>query len=1087
MLAALLFTLSFQEPAPPPRPAETAQQPQAPKGGRGVRRKEGGSATSTGTDPLAELARFRHLGPAVTSGRVVGFAVHPTDRTRYFVAVASGGVWKTVNSGTTWTPVFDKQGSYSIGQVVMDPKNPDVIWVGTGENNNQRSVGYGDGVYKSRDGGQTWENVGLKASEHVGRIVIHPKESDTVYVAAQGPLWSGGGDRGLYRTADGGKTWAKLLDIDENTGVTDVALDPRNPDVILAATHQRRRHQWTIVHGGPGSGLHRSTDAGKTWKKVTAGLPTAELGRIGLAVLPADPSVVYATVEAAAGEGGVFRSTDFGVTWQRRNPFDAQAQYYSQPVADPVNKDRVYVMNTVLQVSDDGGTTLRPLGERFKHVDNHALWIDPRNPNYYLVGCDGGVYESFDRAANWHFKGNLPVTQFYDIGVDQNPAVGAFYHVYGGTQDNFTLGGPARTRSINGIPNNDWFVVQGGDGFHCAVDPTDPMTVYGEYQHGGLCRYDRRTGTRVDIRPLPAPGEPPLRWHWDSPLVVSPHAPKRLYFAANRLFRSDDRGDSWTPVSPDLSRQLDRDALPVMGKIWWPDAVFKHGSTSLYGSIVALAESPLKEGELYAGTDDGLIRVSDDGGKTWRKTETFPGVPERTYVSKLVASRHAAGTVYAAFDNHKQGDFKPYLLKTTDAGKTWASVAGDLPARGTVYAIAEDHKTPNLLFCGTEFGLFVTWDGGGKWQRLPGLPTVQVKDLAIQRPNDDLVVGTFGRGIYVLDDLAALRAWTPAVAEKPGHLFPTRDAVLFTPSAPLGGAGNGELGASHYAADNPPAGAVFIAHIKDNPPTLKQKREAAEAAARKDKKEPPYPKPEVLRAEAEEEGASATLTICDDAGAVVRALAASPAAGFQRLTWDFRDSGGFLAGPGSYTATLGRRVNGTATVLAGPLPFRVAPDVVGPMTADQHKQAGEFAKQVRRLRQTLTATSTAVGELTTRLEAIRTAADLLPPTNEPVRAKARELLAGLRVLGRDLTGDGFLAGRNEATPVSVGERVQFAANANRGSVHPPTGTQKQAAADAAELLTAAGDKLRAVQAEAEKLEQALAEAGVPYSPPGVPK
>ncbi len=824
-------------------------------------------------DAFAGL-RLRSLGPAVTSGRVVGFAVHPRNRAHYFVAVASGGVWKTTNAGTTWTPVFDNEGSFSIGCVVLDPKNPDVVWVGTGENNSQRSVAYGDGVYKSIDGGKTWKNVGLKTSEHIGKIVIDPRNSDVVYVAAQGPLWAPGGDRGLYKTTDGGQNWHKVLNISENTGVTDVVLDPRHPDVLLAAAYQRRRHVWTLINGGPESALHRSTDGGKTWTKVKAGLPDVDLGRIGLAVAPSEPDTVYAIVEAADKKGGIFRSLDRGVTWEKRNDFDQQAQYYSHVVVDPRDRERIYVMNVTIQVSDDGGKTLRPLGERWKHVDNHCMWIDPKNPNYYLVGCDGGIYESFDRAKTWHFKSNLPVTQFYDVAVDE---AAPFYHVYGGTQDNFTLGGPARSRSASGIMNADWFVAQDGDGFHCKVDPKNPNIVYAEAQYGVLVRFDRKTGQRVGIQPQPGKGEPPLRWNWDSPLIISPHANTRLYFAANCVFRSDDRGDSWTPVSGDLTRQIDRNALAVMGKVWGPDAVAKNLSTSFYGNIVALTESPKKEGLLYAGTDDGLIQVTEDGGKTWRKVAKFAGVPERTYVSKVVASLHAEQTVYAAFDNHKIGDFAPYLVKSADGGKTWLSVTGDLPARGSVLAIAEDHVNPNLLFVGTEFGLFFTADGGKKWQRLKsGLPTIQVKDLAIQRQMSDLVVGTFGRGFYVLDDYTPLRTFDAAHNEQ---LFPVRDAVLYIPTHRYGLKGKAFLGESFFTAENPPFGAAFTYHLKEAIKTKKQQRRDAEAAAAKKGEVPPYPTPEQLRAEAEEEEPTILLTVADADGKSVRTVTGPVTAG----------------------------------------------------------------------------------------------------------------------------------------------------------------------------------------------------------------
>jgi photosystem II stability/assembly factor-like uncharacterized protein len=532
--------------------------------------------------------KLRALGPAVTSGRVVGFAVHPTNPDHFYVAVASGGVWKTTNGGTSWTPVFDNEGSYSIGYVALDPKDPSVVWVGTGENNSQRSVGYGDGVYKSLDGGKNWKRMkDMQASEHIGKVLLDPRDSNTVYVAAQGPLWAPGGDRGLYKTTDGGANWAKVLYVSENTGVTDVILDPRHPDVLIAASYQRRRHVWTLIDGGPESALHKSTDGGKTWRKLAGGLPAGDLGRIGLAVAPSNPDVVYAIVEAADKKGGIFRSADRGETWERRNDFDQQAQYYAHLVVDPRDENRVYVMNVLIRVSDDGGKTLRALGERWKHVDNHTIWIDPRNPSHYRVGCDGGIYESRDRAATWQFHANLPVTQFYDIAIsDESP----WYHVYGGTQDNFSLGGPAKSKSIHGLMNQDWFVVQDGDGFQCKVDPKDANIVYAELQYGVLARFDRRTGQRLGIQPQPGPGEA-LRWNWDSPLVVSPHSHTRVYFAANKVFRSDDRGDTWKAIGGDLTRQLDRDKLAVMGKIQPADAVAKHLSTSFYGNCTALCES----------------------------------------------------------------------------------------------------------------------------------------------------------------------------------------------------------------------------------------------------------------------------------------------------------------------------------------------------------------------------------------------------------------------------------------------------------------------------------------------------------------
>ncbi len=851
-------------------------------------------------DPLSAATfsglRFRSIGPALTSGRVVAFAVHPEDSNHYFVAAASGGVWKTVNNGTSWTPVFDSQGSYSIGAVTLDPKNPSVVWVGTGENNNQRSVSYGDGVYKSEDGGRTWRNLGLRKSEHIARILIDPRDSNVVYVAAPGPLWKGGGDRGLYKSTDGGRNWTSLIKVGEYTGVADVILDPRNPDILLAATHQRQRRYFTLIHGGPESALWRSTDAGKTWSRVSSGLPSGELGRIGLNYAPSSPSILYAQVEAGEGRGGLFRSADNGVTWERRNNSDSQGQYYARVVVDPADADRVYIMNVNISVSNDGGRTLATLPSRSKHVDNHDIWIDPRNNSHYLVGCDGGVYETFDKAENWIFKANLPITQFYDIGVDE---AAPFYNVYGGTQDNFSFGCPSRTKNAHGISNTDCFVTHGGDGFHTRADPKDPNTVYATSQNGGLVRFDRRTGERVSIKPQPAKDDPPLRWNWDSPLLISPHSSTRLYFGGQRLFRSDDRGDSWRAVSPDLTRQLDRNTLPVMGKVWGPDAVQKHVSTALYGNLSAIAESPKQEGLIYTGADDGLLQVTEDGGKTWRKIDKIQGVPEDAYVARIVASQHDAGTVYAALENHQNGDFRPYLVKSSDRGKSWVSISGNLPENGNVWALAEDHVNPKLLFAGTEFGLYFTTIGGEKWIQLRGgLPVTQVRDLAIQKRENDLVLGTFGRGFYVLDDYTPLRNASAEMLKQESALFPVKNALSYIPAAPLGGGGKGMQGEAFYTAPNPPFGAVIGYHLRDGLRTRRQARQQRERDAARKGETLPYPTAEDFRAEAEEEPPAIVITVSDASGKVVRRFDGPAARGIQRVAWDLRGPAA-TAGPGA--------------------------------------------------------------------------------------------------------------------------------------------------------------------------------------------
>ncbi len=602
-------------------------------------------------DPLASAVgalRFRSIGPAVISGRISDLAIHPTNKSVWYVAAASGGLWKTTNAGTSFSPIFDGEGSYSIGEVVIDPNNHNVIWVGTGENNAQRSVSYGDGVYKSIDGGRSWTNMGLPQSEHIGRILIDPRNSAVVYVASQGPVFNGGGDRGLYKTTDGGQTWNTILDGGEWAGVSDVVMDPRNPDVLIASVWQRARRQFTYIAGGPESGLHRSTDGGATWTRSQRGLPSGDLGRIGLAMSPVDPDVIYAIVEAA-NNGGFYRSQNNGVTWERMSDRVTIGLYYQEIEADPVRVDRVYAMDTGNWISDDGGRTFTRLGERNKHVDNQALWIDPDDNNHLILGCDGGLYESFDRGATYDWFQNLALGQFYRVEVDSTEP---FYRVFGGTQDNSSVGGPSRTRTRRGGRNADWFLTQGGDGFYSRIDPLDPNIVYAESQHAGLTRFNLATGERVSIRPEGELGEA-LVWHWDAPLIISPHSPSRLYFAANRVFRSEDRGGSWRTVSPDLTKQIDRNRLKVMGRVWGVDAVAKNASTSVWGAVVSLAESPLQEGLLFAGTDDGMVQISEDGGDNWRAIPSVDDVPDTTFITDIQPSWHDANTVYVAFDNHK--------------------------------------------------------------------------------------------------------------------------------------------------------------------------------------------------------------------------------------------------------------------------------------------------------------------------------------------------------------------------------------------------------------------------------------------------
>jgi photosystem II stability/assembly factor-like uncharacterized protein len=1051
------------------------------------------------TETFAGL-RARSIGPAVTSGRVMSVAVHPGNPGIIYVGSASGGVWKTVNGGATWQPIFDREGSFSIGWVTLDPRNPNVVWVGTGERNSQRSVAYGDGVYKSEDGGRSWKNVGLKTSEHVGRVVIDPKNSDVVWVAAQGPLWKAGGERGLYKTSDGGKTWEQSLRISEHTGVSDVVVDPRNPNVVIATSYQRRRHFFTFINGGPESAIHRSTDGGKSWTKVNTGLPNEELGRIGLAISPVNPDIVYANVEAANRRGGIYRSIDNGVTWEKRSDYNQGSMYYGDVFADPVDVDRIYVPDVLFQVSDDGGRTLRPLGTRAMHVDNHAIWVDPTNPSHLLVGNDGGLYRSWDRGATWIFFENLPLAQYYDVDVDN---AAPFYNVYGGLQDNYSLGGPSRTRSDHGIMNQDWFVTNGGDGFVSRVDPEDPNIIYAELQHGVIVRYDKRTGERVGIQPQEENGDPALRWNWDAPFIISPHSRTRLYMAAQKLFRSDDRGNTWKAVSGDLTRQVDRNALPVMGKVWGPDAVAKNTSTAVYSNSSAVAESPKKEGLLYVGTDDGLIQVSEDGGANWRKVDKLPGVPPDAYVARIRASQHDANTVYVAVENHQNGDFAPYLLKSVNAGRSWTSITGDLPARGSTYAIAEDFVDPNLLFAGTEFAAYASKDGGAHWIKISGIPTIAVREIAIQKRENDLVLGTFGRGIYIVDDYSPLRTTTAETLAKAATLYPVRDALLYVPTQVYGGRGRSFQGEMLYTADNPPYGAVFTFYLKDGLQTLKQKRIDAEKAAEKAGQAIRYPSLDELRAEAEEETPTILLTVSDASGRAIRTVTGPVTKGFQRVAWDLRlpahtlppnrplsdeeelfgggPTGPFVV-PGKYSVTLAQRVGGKTTDLAGPVAFNVVLDPQGTLTLADHSARGAFQEKYQAIRRSVSGSLELANATNTRLDQIKRALDQTPAAPRALHDQARELQRRLSAILVALRGDQTLRSRQEPTPPSISERVNTIDSHMSRSLQPATATSQQQLAIVGELYTNEVAKLKQlVQSDIPALERDLEKAGAPYT------
>ncbi len=1045
--------------------------------------------------------KWRSIGPAFTSGRIADFAVNPNNHSEYFVAVAAGHVWKTTNNGTTFDPIFDNNMAYSMGAIVIAPSNANIVWLGTGENNHQRALGYGNGVYKSLDGGSSWENMGLDSSRQIGKIVIHPQNPDIVFVAAEGSAWGPGGQRGLYKTTDGGKTWNKTLAISENTGVNDIVMDPRNPDILYATSEQRRRTAYTKIGGGPESAVYKSTDGGESWNKVMKGLPGGHIGGMGLAISPANPDYIYLIVEAQEDKGGFYRSTNGGASWSRRSDYHASGQYYNEIVADPQDPDKVYSLETVSRISVDGGKTWNSIGNNSRHVDDHAMWIDPDNTAHFMIGGDGGVYESFDDGDNYIFKSNLPVTQFYRVSVDDSEP---FYWVYGGTQDNNSMGGPSQNTS-RGVTSDEWVVTLGGDGFFQAIEPGNPDIVYSAYQYGNIYRYDKKSGEKINVKPEPRKDELTYRWNWNTPFFLSPHSPTRLYMAANKVFKSDDRGNSWQVISEDITRDEDRNQFKVMGKYWPSDAVAKDISSSQWGTIVSLAESPIKEGLLYAGSDDGLIQVSEDGGENWRKISSFPGVPAYTYVSDILPSRYDENVVYATFDNIKSDDFKPYLLKSTDKGQSWTSIIGDLPEDETIHTIVQDHVNKNLLFVGTEFNVYFTLDGGKTWTELAsGIPDVAMKDLAIQERENDLVVATFGRGFYIIDDYTPLRLTSPEMLDTAkAFLYPIKDALQFVRTGSKYGQGS-----TPYIADNPEFGAVFTYYLKESPKTKKQKRLKEEKKLFKEGEKIPQPTVEQLREDEKEIAPILIFTIKDAKGEIIRKLYSSPSTGITRLNWDLRYQGknpvrlrknefnpksdgnsGMFVLPGTYTVSLAMDHNGELSPLAGPVKFNVVPLNNTTLPAMNREELVAYQDKVAELGRVMQGGEQYLDNLTERVANIRQALHNTPTAPTTLETQARTVAEKLDDIAFTINGVEAKASWEEIPPqkVPLSYRYGIIAYSHWGSTSAPTQTQLDQYAILMEELPPVIDQIKELANEIESIEIEMEKYEAPWTPGRFPE
>lgn len=1043
--------------------------------------------------------KFRSLGPAFMSGRIADIAIHPENDNVWFIAVGSGGVWRTKNSGITWDPVFDKQKVYSTGCVTIDPNQPTTVWVGTGENVGGRHISFGDGIYKSVDGGNTWKNMGLAKSEHISKIIVHPENSNVVFVAVQGPLWNSGGERGFYMTNDGGKIWQKTLGDDQWTGVTDITMDPNNPDVLYAATWDRHRTVAAYMGGGPGTGLHKSTDGGQTWTQLKTGLPSGNLGKIGLAISPQRSNVVYAAIEQDRRSGAVYRSEDYGVSWKKMSATVSGAtgpHYYQELYASPHQFDRLYLMDVRAQVSEDGGKSFNRMPEQHKHSDNHAMAFRTDDPNYLLVGCDGGLYESFDLGKNWRYMANLPLTQYYKVAVDD---AAPFYNIYGGTQDNNTQKGPSRTDNVHGIMNADWKVVLFGDGHQPATEPGNPDIAYAEWQQGNLTRIDQTTGEIVYIQPQPGENDPVERFNWDAPILVSPHDPKTLYFASQRVWKSTNRGDSWAAISSDLTKDLERIEQPIMGKKQSWDNAWDIYAMSNYSTITSLAESPVQQGVVYAGTDDGLIQVTEDDGKSWRKIAVSAlGAPSTAFVNDIKADLYDANTVYVCLDNHKFGDYKSYFYKSTNKGKSWKKMTQGLPEKTLVWRMVQDHVKKDLLFLATEFGIYTSLNGGQEWHQLKGgLPTISFRDLAIQKRENDLVGASFGRGFYVLDDYSPLREVTEEHLNAEAHLFPVKDAWWYIPRPVLSFSGKGSQGAGHYIAPNPDFGAVITYHLTENYQSLKEERKAAEKK-QKDQ-DIPFPGWEALEKEKFQQKPAVYLVIKNSEGNVIRRIKAPAKKGIHRIAWDLRypftdairstqlpkdpnnAPKGLMVAPGKYSATLIKVIEGEATVLSSPQEFMVKRLKEGALKGSSPDATAAFWREMENINLEISATNTVVKETQDKLKRMQIALSRSRSTPGDLDKQLHDISVKLQQMNKQLKGDPLRNEVGEKSLPTIGSRVGVTAIGTRNSTYGPTPMHKESMAIARKQFDQLkGELQQLVNEQILTLEQELIKVKAPY-------